>query len=167
MTYPAIARFVVAVLPAAALVACSEQSPVAPSAAADGIERPIALAQAALGQYDLEFVWSGTALTLLAHIKDANGVAATGGSVVFQYCSLRGVPTDDITQPDESPASVCADRSGRWVTLVRAPLNASGTAGYSFGPVTVVTVIGFRAKYSPQGSGIASQTLEEDWFRPL
>ena len=154
------------VLPALAVVACSDQSPVGPGTEPDRADGPVLLAQPATGEYDLEFLWSGTALTIVAHVRAAGGGAPGGGTVVFQYCSL-GQPTDDITQPDEAPISACADHSGHWVTLARGSLNAAGDASLSFGPVTVVTVIGFRLRYTGQGSGVENATIEEDWFRPL
>ena len=153
------------VLPAIAVVACSE-SPVGPNAGSDRADGPVPFAQPATGEYDLEFLWSGTALTIVAHVRAAGGAAPGGGTVVFQYCSL-GQPTDDIDQPDEASISACADHSGHWVTLARRTLNPAGDASLSFGSVTVVTVIGFRLRYTGQGSGVENATIEEDWFRPL
>lgn len=166
MTPQAIARLAVTLTAVAATVACTE-SPVEPSADAR-IEGPISLARTApvLGQYDIEFEWDGE-LAVIGHVRDANGGAPTGGSVTFQYCSLKGVRTNDITQPDEAPSSACADGSGRWRTLLRGSLNEAGDFGMNFGVVSVVTVIGFRMSYSPQGSGIAAASVIEDWYRPL
>jgi hypothetical protein len=166
MTQNTVARLVVKVLPAVAFVACSDQSPIAPGAAPDRVDNVALLSQPVLGQYDLEFSWSGTALTIIAHVRDAAGGAPEGGTVVLQYCSY-GQPTDDITQPDEAPSSACADHSAHWVTLVRGSVDASGDFSLSFGPVSVVTVIGFRLLYIGQGSGVQNYTLVEDWYRPL
>ena len=118
------------------------------------------------GQYDLEFLWSGTELTIIAHVRDAAGAAPDGGTVVIEYCSL-GPPTNDITQPDEAPSSACADHSGHWAALTRLSLDSSGDASLDFGPVRVVTVIGFRLRYVGSGSGVENATRVEDWFRPL
>ena len=161
-----IARLAVILTAVAVTMACTE-SAVEPSADAR-IEEPISLARTApvLGQYDIEFQWNGE-LAVIAHVRDANGGAPTGGSVTFQYCSLKGVPTGDITQPDEAPASACEDGSGRWRSLLRGKLNEAGDFGMNFGVVSVVTVIGFRMSYSPQGSGIAAASIIEDWYRPL
>jgi len=160
-----IVRLLVITLPAA-IAACSEQTPVALGTAPERIERAVVLAQPATGLYDLDFSWSGTELTLVAHVRDASGSAPDGGTVTFQYCSY-GQPTNDITQPDEAPSSACADRDARWVTLARVPLNASGDAALPFGPVSVVTVIGFRIRYTAQGSGVENESVVEDWYRPL
>lgn len=166
MTHHAIARLAITVLAGAASVACNE-AVVAPDTA-DGMESPTALArpQQAPGQYDIEFRWSGE-LAVIAHVRDAEGAAPTGGSVTFQYCSLKGLPPGDITQPDEAPASACADGSGRWRNLLRANLDDSGDVGMGFGVVSVVTVIGFRITYSPQGSNVAAGSAIADWYRPL
>ncbi len=52
--------FVFASLVPFAFIGCSDQSPVAPSAATDSRESAVLLSQPVLGQYDLEFLWSGT-----------------------------------------------------------------------------------------------------------
>jgi len=141
-------------------VACADTSPVASS------DPPSFLSQPVPGSYDLDFLWNGLELVLLAHVEDAEGAPATGGAVTFQYCSYKGLPPNDITQPDEAPSSACADGSGTWATLARVPVDASGNAGLNFGAVTVVNVIGFRYRYIGQGSGIANSTIEpEDWTR--
>jgi hypothetical protein len=161
-----LASLVVAVLAAGAFVACSDQSPVAPSAMPDPVENPSLLSQPVLGLYDLDFLWNGIELTLIAHIKDSDGNAAQGGAVIFQYCSYKGLPPNDISQPDEAPSSACADGSGTWVTLARIPVDGSGEASYPFGAILVVNIIGFRFRYIGQGSGIANWTIDpEDWTR--
>lgn len=156
-----------ALLSAGVLIACSDQTPVSPETADISLGPPGLEAQPVLGTYDLEFSWSGTALTIITHVRAGNDEAPEGGSVTIQYCSLKGLPPDDITQPDEAPASACEDRSGRWRTLDMISLDPSGDAAYYFGPVTVVTVIGFRFTYSGRGSGVEHQTVVEDWYRPL
>lgn len=116
------------------------------------------------GSYDLNFLWNGE-LVLWAHIEGASG-DATDGVVVFQYCSYRGLPPNDITQPDEAPSSACADGSGRWRNLTaRVEVDTNGDAFLNFGLVQVVNVIGFRYAYS-RGSVIANAVTDpEDWIR--
>jgi len=121
------------------------------------------------GVYDLSFFVNEVGeLILRAHIARADDpdVPATDGVVVFQYCSLVGVPHNDITQPDEAASSACADGSGHWLNLrARVPVRSDGDALLDFGLVRVVTVIGFRYKYSG-GSEIADAVTDpEDWFR--
>lgn len=164
MSRRAFARFATT-LSVVALGACSDQSLVAP-ATLERAESPPRFAQPQPGQYDLEFLWSGTALTIVVHARTAGGGAPDGGTATVQYCSL-GPPTDDITQPDEAASSACEDHSGHWVTRYRTPLNASGDAYLNFGSVSVVTVIGFRLRYSGEGSGVENGTVIEDWYRPL
>ncbi|MGK2963317.1 MAG: hypothetical protein ACSLFK_14430 [Gemmatimonadaceae bacterium] len=161
-----LAILIAKIVPAAALIACSSQSPLAPrdGTRADDVE--LRLARAIPGFYDLEFSWSGTELTIIAHVRDANNAAPEGGTVTLQYCSL-GPPTNDITQPDEAASSACADHSGHWVTLAKGSLNSSGDFVLPFGPVSVVTVIGFRLVYTGQGSGVQNGTAVEDWYRPI
>lgn len=164
MTRHAVVRLAV-MLTAAASVACTD-SAVEPSAEPTERSTPLARKTPALGQYDIEFRWSGE-LAVIAHVRDASGAAPTGGSVTFQYCSLKGLPTNDITRPDEAPASACADGSGRWRSLLKMSLNQFGDAGMNFGSVSVVTVIGFRVVYAPEGSNVAASSVVEDWYRPL
>jgi hypothetical protein len=165
MTYNTVSRLVARVVPAATLIACSAPSPVAPLSR-DHVDDAIQLSQPAPGQYDLEFSWSGTQLTVIGHVRDAGNAAPGGGTVSLQYCSY-GQPTNDITQPDEAPVSACADHTGHWVTLARGGLDSFGDFTLPFGPVTVVTVIGFRLVYVGQGSGVQNGSVAEDWYRPL
>ena len=123
--------------------------------------------QKEVGVYELEFaVNTGGALILQAHIEDTSGDPAMDGKVIFQYCSYKGLPTNDISQPDEAPSSACADGTGRWRNLnARVPVTNNGDAFLYFGGVSVVTVIGFRYTYSG-GTQIADWVTEpEDWFR--
>ena len=118
-----------------------------------------------VGTYELFFVFDGE-LVLRAHIEDGQGNVATDGIVVFQYCSLKGLPPNDITQPDETSSAACADGTGRWRKLnARAEVNADGDAFLNFGTVSVVNVIGFRYRYS-QGSEVEDWVTEPlDWVR--
>jgi hypothetical protein len=95
-------------------------------------------------------------LILGAHVSDRNGDAARRGRVVFQYCSLRGLPPNDITRPDEASSAACETGSGTWATLTGVELNASGDAYVNFGVVLIPRTVGFRFRYVAQGSGIAS-----------
>jgi hypothetical protein len=120
-----------------------------------------------VGIYELEFAVNTVGeLILQAHIEDPSGNPATDGVVVFQYCSYKGLPPKDITQPDEAPSSACANGTGRWRNLIaRIPVTANGDAFLNFGTVTVVNVIGFRYTYS-RGTQIADWVTDpKDWFR--
>ncbi|HEU5051032.1 MAG TPA: hypothetical protein VFU00_11940 [Gemmatimonadales bacterium] len=166
MSFHPLARLVVAALPAVALIACADSSPVSPSADSDQAERTALRTQAVLGQYDIEFSSSGSELILIAHVRNAEGGAPGGGAVTFQYCSYKGLPSNDITQPDEAPSSACADGSASWANLLRMNVDAAGDAAMNFGVVQVVNTIGFRFKYSGKRNGVASATsLPEDWTR--
>jgi hypothetical protein len=100
----------------------------------------------------------GQELVLGGHVKDSAGGAAQSGSVVFEYCSLKGIPTDDITRPDETPIESCANGSAAWVPLLTLSVNRSGDAYMNFGFVRVTPAIGFRVRYLGQGSNIADGT---------
>jgi hypothetical protein len=118
------------------------------------------------GVYDLLFDYStGSELVLDARITDKALNPAMDGVVTFDYCSYKGVPRYDISQPDEAPSSACADGSGKWVRVsTPVPVN-NGHALLNFGTVQVVNVIGFRYKYS-RGSEIANWIIDPvDWVR--
>jgi hypothetical protein len=51
----------------------------------------------------------GTELVLKAHVQDSFGTAATGGAVIFQDCSLRGIP---------APSAACISGSGAWSHVI-------------------------------------------------
>lgn len=118
------------------------------------------------GIYELSFSFNQE-LTLDAHITDTDPEPnpALNGVVVFEYCSLKGLPRNDITQPDETSSSACADGSGRWIRLRgRFPVS-NGHALMNFGLVQVVNVIGFRYTYS-RGTEIADGSSGPvDWIR--
>ena len=120
--------------------------------------------QKEIGLYNLSFQFSDE-LVLDAHVTDAGQNPAMDGVVVFAYCSYKGLPRNDITQPDEAPSSACADGSGRWIRLpARVPVS-NGHALLNFGTVQVVNVIGFRGRYS-HGSEIADSPFGPvDWIR--
>ena len=120
--------------------------------------------QKEVGLYNLSFQFSGE-LVLDAHVTDNEQNPALDGVVIFDYCSFKGLPRNDISQPDEAPISACADGSGRWVRLrARVPVS-NGHALLNFGVVQVVNVIGFRGRYT-RGSEIADSPFGPvDWIR--
>jgi hypothetical protein len=146
------------------LVSCSSDSALEPATVPERLEQLSAPGVA--GSYELSFSFDGE-LTVTAHVEAlASGEAAEGGAITFQYCSLKGVPRFDATQPDEAPSSACADGSGKWVTLGRVPIDpTTGDASLFFGTVQIVNIIGFRARYTSQNSGIASGEVIADWVR--
>jgi hypothetical protein len=77
--------------------------------------------------------------------------------VIFQYCSYKGLPPNDIARADEAPTAACEDGSATWANLPRGvPVNASGDAYLDFGVVMIPRTVGFRFRYLGQGSGIAN-----------
>ena len=146
-------------------VACSEPSPVAPGAIPDARDVSV-VAQAVPGCYQLSFLDNslqsvsslvvGQELVLKAHVDNCSGDPAQRGAMTFQYCSLKGLPPNDITRPDEAPSAACATGEGKWARLVSVDVNASGDALMNFGFVSIPRTFGFRFKYLAQGSGIAS-----------
>ena len=173
---------IVAILAGVALVACTGNSPVAPSpAVTESIAASVApneshnvspLAQPVAGSYELGFFTSGPTgpepvqgplpvssveLVLGAHVEDAFGAPAQKGAVTFQYCSYRGLPPNDITRADEAPSAACASGEATWKNLVaRIGVDASGNAYLTFGIVQIPRTVGFRFQYYGQGSGIAN-----------
>jgi hypothetical protein len=124
------------------------------------------LARAAAGSFQLSFFANGlipvSSLTVFqelilgAHVADASGAPAQGGSVTFQYCSLKGGPPNDINRADEAPSAACATRDASWANLISVPVDGSGNAYMNFGFVSIPRTVGFRFKYTGQGSGIAN-----------
>jgi len=158
-----------AVIATVASLACSGEAPSAPGTAPDAVQALTALAPGLPGLYQLSFsVNIGGELILTAHVQAlTSGALADGGAVTFQYCSFKGLPRFDITQPDEAPISACETGSGKWITLGRVTVDpASGDASFVFGTVSVVNIIGFRGKYISQNSNIASGGIEPvNWTR--
>jgi len=95
-------------------------------------------------------------LVLKAHIEDSSQHPAQRGIVIFQYCSLKGLPPNDITRPDEAPLEACENGSASWANLGGFKVNGSGDALFDFGVVMIPRTVGFRFRYISQGSGIAS-----------
>ena len=155
-----------AVVAAMAAAACSAESPTA--ATADGDVPLGAKASAVAGSYQLSFVTSGlqpvtslpvssAELALKAHVAEAaTGLPAQGGTVTFEYCSLKGGPPNDITRADEAPLEACASGDASWARLGSVTVNTSGDAYLNFGIVQIPRTVGFRFRYSGQRSGIAS-----------
>jgi hypothetical protein len=169
---------VIAPIVCLALVACSGQSPVSPSAPADGVAGLSALAAKGVpGSYALSFLAfiNGTLqpvstlpagdgeLILNAHVAQSSGAPAQTGSVIFEYCSLKGLPPNDITRADEAPSDACATGLGSWARLSTVQISAGtcpglgpGNACMTFGVVRLPRTVGFRFRYLGQGSVIAS-----------
>ncbi|HYU52282.1 MAG TPA: hypothetical protein VEK37_05030 [Gemmatimonadaceae bacterium] len=153
---------------AVALVACSDQTPVSPKVNSAAPADLRVVASGATGSYQLSFYTNGLVpvssltvfqeLILGAHVADASGAPAQGGSVTFQYCSLKGLPSNDINRPDEAPSAECATRAASWANLISVPVDGSGNAYMNFGFVSIPRTVGFRFKYNGQGSGIANGT---------
>jgi hypothetical protein len=95
-------------------------------------------------------------MVLKAHIQDSSGNPAQRGLVIFQYCSLKGLPPNDITRPDEAPLEACENGSATWAHLGTFKVNESGDAFDDFGVVLIPRTVGFRFRYQGQGSGIAN-----------
>ena len=126
---------------------------------------PVPAQPVAEGSYELTFSFNGE-LILMAHIEDNLGNPAQRGAVVFQYCSYKGLPSDDITQPDEAPSSACENGTADWANLARVRVNSSGNAFLNFGLIRVVNTIGFRYRYVNQGGPIDSKVTDPvDWIR--
>jgi hypothetical protein len=104
------------------------------------------------------------------------------GSVVFQICSRGGFRRSGAGN-DPQPSSACdIDGTAQWVRIY-PPFKLSAWAGSclpclpngtgnvctSFGGVAQPRTIGFRFKYSAQGSGIASgisESKDVTWVQP-
>jgi hypothetical protein len=155
-------------LSAGALSGCVSDSPLSPAMSPE----PSLSARAATstaGVYDLSFYTNGlvpvatltvgtTELILKAHVASTLGVPAQKGTVTFEYCSLKGLPSNDITRADEAPSSACADGTASWTRLMSVAVNASGDAYMDFGIVRIPRTVGFRFRYASQGSAVASGT---------
>lgn len=161
-----LAGLLAVVVAANTLIACSDKSPVAPNAGRGLTPDIAALARSASGSFQLSFFANGLVpvsslpvfqeLILGAHVSDGSGAPAQGGSVTFQYCSLKGGPPNDINRADEAPSAACATRDASWANLISVPVNTSGNAYMNFGFAQIPRTVGFRFKYSGQGTGIAN-----------
>jgi hypothetical protein len=159
-----VASALTAALAVGALVACSDQSPLAPHGTPEGLQSATTLAQPAKGTYTLSFrpTSSGLGVILVAFVTDAFGNPATSGTAAFDFCTLNGKP---------APSSDCPG-SGGWVRVVSAGIISCQppctNTGFAFAvDANLVppagTTIGFHFRYLGQGSGIANAvSLPED-----
>ncbi len=187
MLHRNISGLAIVVLATATLVACSEHSPVAPTTPSVAVESGPTIgsgqsqvtpaAGAVPGSYVLSFVDTSRQpvlqlpvddgdLVLKAHVQNSAGVPATGGSVTFEYCSLKGRPPNDITRADEAPLEACATGDAVWKRLGNAAVGAltAGDAYLDFGVVHIPRTVGFRFRFTGQGSGIANSTSAPENF---
>ena len=173
-------RLIVATAWAISVAGCSGQSPLEPSASvASG--GPNARTEAVAGVYNLSF-WArvdgtyqvvsslpvqGPAMVLRADVTDAAGTPATQGTVIFEYCSYKKGPANDISRPDEAPKEACEGGStASWARLQSVSIAdggnclalGGGSACAPFGSVQIPRTVGFRYRFSGQRSGIASGT---------
>jgi hypothetical protein len=139
-------------------------------------------AQAVPGSYELSFhvlrngilepvsslAVSSEELILMAQVEDSARVPAQAGAATFEYCSFKGLPPNDITRPDEAPKEACDAGLARWARLTTVKLDAgtcpgfgAGSACMNFGIVQIPRTVGFRFRYTGQGSGIASGVSAE------
>jgi hypothetical protein len=165
MSRPALIARILSFSGVMAILACS-QSPLEPSASGTAATGSLSEFQSLPGLYWLTFHdHTGlevatlpvlNELVLKAHVTNTSGQAAQSGSVTFEYCSLRGLPTNDITRADEAPMSECAAGTARWRSLLTLAVNSSGEAAMNFGFVRIPRTIGFRCQYRGTRNGIAS-----------
>lgn len=169
---------IVVLLGGVGVIGCSSPSPAAPSLAhATGTDTSVKSSTGAPGGYSLTFLArvdrtlqevaslpvSSAELILRAYVTDSSGNPAQKGTVTFEYCSYKGGPPNDITRADEAPKEACAQGTASWARLTSMSVNpgtcaplGTGYACMNFGIVQIPRDIGFRFKYSPQGSSIAS-----------
>jgi len=154
---------IIPVVAGAAMVACSGQSPVG----LEAVEAPRSAVQALPGTYTLSFVSSagrtvtslpiGSEVRLKAEVRDAFGAPAQSGRVTFEYCSLKGLPPNDITRADEAPKEACESGVAKWAHLIGVRVTTSGIPLVDFGVVQIPRTVGFRIRYTGGlASGIAS-----------
>jgi hypothetical protein len=175
MFKPALIALAVACALAAA---CSGSSPVAPGESTlVGGPQSARSAPALPGVYGLSFraFLSGgfqevislpvnSELILMAHVTDGAGQSAPSGTATFEYCSYKG-RSNDITRADEAPKEACEQGLASWARLANIPVDAgrcpgfgAGYACFNFGLARIPRDVGFRFRYSPQGSAIAAGT---------
>jgi hypothetical protein len=104
-------------------------------------------------------------LVLKAHVARSSGPVQEG-AVVFEYCSYKGLPPNDITRADEAPLEACQTGEASWDRLSRGAvrLNESGDAFQFFGAARIPRTVGFRIRYVAQGSGFESGVSEPENF---
>jgi len=144
-------------------------------------------ARGVLGTYELSFLrhnsqpildstlFVGEELVLKAHVEDSFQSPALRGSVTFQVCSRRGGKS--LFRMDPAPSHECdVEGTGSWISLITMKLSAEtcpgaepGNACVNFGLISSPRTIGFRFRYTEQGSGIASaisQPKDATWVLP-
>lgn len=94
-------------------------------------------------------------LILRAFIYDAFGVPAQSGTAVFEYCSYKGRPPNDIERADEAPKEACDAGLASWkrlrsvdVSIPSCPGFGIGNACMNFGIVRIPRDVGFRFRFS-------------------
>ena len=147
--------FIVGALAPFTMVACADESPVAPHATPTDVRYatiPARATEGTLYQLSVYATTGGTGAVLDAYVLDASGAPATSGTAVFSYCSFRGNP---------APSETCLTGGGRWARYGSAGIIrcwselGTRTDGLHQSQPSGST-IGFSFRYSSQGSGIAS-----------
>lgn len=157
------ARVAAIVFGSCAFAACAGQSPVTPSRAAEigGQDQLAGKAAAAAGTFDISFLKESTSglqpvpdltlgvgeyLVLKSSIADASGNPVRSGQVTYEYCTRRNVA---------AAAAECQSGSGTWTRLLSMSVDPIGSLA-GFGSCSTPRTIGFRFRYTAQGSGIAN-----------
>ena len=168
MTYRNIARLVVAVLATAALVACSDQSPAAPSTPG-AVSSSVPNAQAAPGTYTLYLIDNsgqiisslpagspGCELVLWGQVKDSSGAPAQKGTVHFEACMRGGADVSAWRPSAECDSGVATWRHFANQNVDEGTCSAvtpeSGNACIAYGCRANPITIGFRFKFIGQGA---------------
>ena len=93
-------------------------------------------------------------LILRAYIYDAFGVPARSGTAVFEYCSYKGRPPNDIERADEAPKEACDAGIASWkrlrsvdLAIPNCPGFGIGNACVNFGIVRIPRDVGFRFRF--------------------
>ncbi len=93
-------------------------------------------------------------MILRAYIYDAFGAPARSGTVVFEYCSYKGRPPNDIERADEAPKEACDAGIASWrrlrsvdVAIPNCPGFGIGNACVNFGIVRIPRDVGFRFRF--------------------
>lgn len=151
-------RGIAALAAAFAVLACSDQSPVAPDAVPDDLRMGI---QGTPGSYVISFLKEtstglasttgtepvGTYLVLKSEVRDSFGNLAQSGTVTYQVCSAKG---------NYAPSATCNSGGGTWKRFFSGSVDPIGML-VGFGFCSTPRAIGFRLTYSGgRSSGIAN-----------
>jgi hypothetical protein len=169
MTYRNIARLVVVVLATAALVACSDHSPAAPSTPG-AVSSSVPNAQAAPGTYTLYLIDNsgqiisslpagspGCVLVLWGQVRDSSGAPAQKGTVHFETCA-RGSGADVSAS---RPSADCDSGVATWRHYANQNVDGgtcspvtpdSGNGCIVYGCRSYPITVGFRFKFIGQGA---------------